>query len=244
MIDHISDCLFTTSAKARAHLEHEAVSGQIIETGNPIVDASRLHLNIALERYGQKSGLIDGRYAILTAHREENVDDRSRLWGILEGASLVAEHLALPIHFLAHPRTQKRLREFGLEEPARRLPGLCIRDGAAYLEFLALLARAQLVLTDSGGVQQEACIHRVRCVTLRGNTEWTETIEIGANRLAGTDPQKILQEASQALSAKVHWEVPFGDGHAAEHIVEACARALAEVFEPFGKAAQNVSAIP
>jgi len=222
IIDHISDYLFTTSPKSRKHLDKESVQGQIVETGNPIVDASRQHLEIAVRRFGDSVGrqFPPKSYAIMTTHREENVDYPERLRGMLSGAEKVAKELGMRIVFLAHPRTQKRLQEFGLAEWARGLAGMELRDGAGYLEFLALLAGARLAMTDSGGVQQEACIHRVPCVTMRDNTEWVETVEIGANRLVGTDPEKIVAGAVEALQARVNWRIPFGDGHAAEHIVD------------------------
>lgn len=222
IIDHISEYLFTTSPKSRKHLDQEAVQGQIVETGNPIVDASYQHLEIAKRRYGavmaNQSGA--GTYAVMTTHREENVDYPEHLRGILAGTQRIADELRMRVIFLAHPRTQKRLGEFALMDWARSLPGVELRDGAGYLEFLVLLAQARLAMTDSGGVQQEACIHRIPCITLRENTEWVETIEIGANRLVGTDPEKIVAGARQALEAKVNWRIPFGDGHAAEHIVK------------------------
>ena len=217
IIDHISEYLFTTSPKSRKHLDKEAVQGQIVETGNPIVDASLQHLEIAMQRFPRGNG---SEYAVMTAHREENVDYPDKLKGMLTGAHGVARECRLKVLFLVHPRTQKRLREFGLDSWASSLEGIELRDGAGYLEFLGMLAGARLVLTDSGGVQQEACIHRVPCVTLRENTEWVETVEIGANRLAGTNPEKIIEAASQALQARVNWRIPFGDGHAAEHIVD------------------------
>ncbi len=231
IIDHISEYLFTSSPKAGQQLERESVRGKIIETGNPIVDASRAHLDLALRRFGQpdrRDRDTGHPYAILTTHREENVDDPVRLRGIFTGVARVAQVLDLTVLCLAHPRTLKRLREFGLEEWAHTLDRVEIRPGSGYLEFLALLSRAALILTDSGGVQQEACIHRVPCVTLRENTEWVETIEIGANRLVGTDPDQILAGASEALHARVDWKVPFGDGHAAERIVDCALGVIGE----------------
>ncbi len=222
MIDHISDYLFITSPKSRAHLDREAVQGQIVETGNPIVDASIQHLAIAMRRFGDSVArqFSPGSYAIMTAHREENVDYPERLRGMLSGAEKVAKNLGIRVVFPAHPRTQKRLEEFGLAGWARGLAGMEVREGAGYLEFLAFLASARLVMTDSGGVQQEACIHRIPCITMRENTEWVETLEIGANRLVGTDPEKIASGAVEALQTKVDWRIPFGDGHAADHIVD------------------------
>ncbi len=229
MIDHISDYLFITSAKARHQLEKESVQGVVVETGNPIVDASQAHLEMALERFGRGNAerTAGVPYAILTTHREENVDHKEHLRGILAGAERVAKDLGLTVFFLAHPRTRKRMHEFGFEGWVRGLAGIQLRDGAGYLEFLALLSGASLVLTDSGGVQQEACIHRIPCVTLRENTEWTETLAIGANRLAGVSPDRIARCAFEATQTRVDWQIPFGDGQAARRIVDFAATKIA-----------------
>jgi len=184
MIDHISDYLFITGEKAMANLKAEGIRGKIIQTGNPIVDASQKHLDIArgnsvvLRRYQ----LEPRKYALMTSHREENVDVKENLQGELQGVSDAATAINLPVLFLAHPRTLKRLNEFKMTEWANSLPGLTITEGVRYLDFLNLIAHAALVFTDSGGVQQEACIHHVPCVTLRDNTEWTETLTHGAIR--------------------------------------------------------------
>ncbi|MGB9613713.1 MAG: non-hydrolyzing UDP-N-acetylglucosamine 2-epimerase, partial [Candidatus Margulisiibacteriota bacterium] len=221
LIDHISEHLFTTNEKGKANLEKEAVQGTIYITGNPIVDASQQHLELAKRNSTAISGLglEAGHYGILTTHREENVDFSPMLRGILGGVSQAARHLGLKVIFLAHPRTLKRLGEFGLLDWAYSLPGLQVHEAVGYLDFLNLLAHARLVFTDSGGVQQEACIHQIPAVTLRDNTEWTETLAVGANRLAGTDPAKILEAAKEAYHSAKGWPVPFGDGNAARRIV-------------------------
>lgn len=221
MIDHVSDWLFVTGENAVHNLGREGVQGRIVRTGNPIVDASVQHLKIALERGSllEQAGVRPGGYAVLTTHREENVDDEGNLCGSLQGVSEAAVELGLPVLFFVHPRTRKRLQEFGLEAWANRLPNLRLLESAGYLDFLAWVANAALVFTDSGGVQQEACIHRVPCVTLRDNTEWTETLDIGANRLAGCVPAAIVSAARLAFAGPREWPVPFGDGDAAERIV-------------------------
>ncbi|MGE0858715.1 MAG: non-hydrolyzing UDP-N-acetylglucosamine 2-epimerase [Gammaproteobacteria bacterium] len=225
MIDHISDYLFITGEKARANLEREAVQGQIVNTGNPIVDASLQHLHMAQRRGSvlESVAVAPRGYAVLTMHREENVDHLERLRGGLEGAAQAAEVLGLPLLFFVHPRTEKRLREFGLDAWVRALPRVRSLPAAGYLDFLAFVAHARLVFTDSGGVQQEACIHQVPCVTLRDNTEWTETLASGANRLAGCAPEAIVTAAREAARVASGWPVPFGAGDAAARIVDAVA---------------------
>jgi UDP-N-acetylglucosamine 2-epimerase (non-hydrolysing) len=217
MIDHIADHLFATDAKSVANLEREHVRGTVHLVGNPIVDASLQHVGTAMRRSNAlaRFGVEPGRYALLTTHREENVDVAANLHGALEGVAEAARALGLKVLFLVHPRTRKRLAEFGLGAWAEALPGVVAADAVGYLDFLALLANSCLVFTDSGGVQQEACIHQVPCVTLRDNTEWTETVAIGANRLAGCDPVRIAAAARTALTAARRWEMPFGEGAAA-----------------------------
>ena len=221
IIDHISEHLFTTGEKGKHQLEKEAVQGKIHITGNPIVDASKQHLEIAKLKSDAliRFNLSAENYAILTTHREENVDFPDLLRNLLQGVSKASEQLGIPVLFPAHPRTQKRLHEFGLWEWANQLEGIIMCDAVGYLDFLNLIAHAKLVFTDSGGVQQEACIHHIPSVTLRENTEWVETIEIGANRLAGTDPERIKAAAKDAFLSKREWSVPFGDGDAAENII-------------------------
>lgn len=230
IIDHISDLLFATGENGKAHLVKESVQGRIFVTGNTIVDASLQHFEIARRKSDalERFGLSPGSYGLMTTHREENVDFEETLRGSLEGVSASAERLGMPVLLLAHPRTQKRLREFGLEAWAQKLHGLRIHEAVGYLDFLNLLANASIVFTDSGGVQQEACIHHVPAVTLRENTEWVETLEYGANRLAGTDVGRIVAAAEEAYHAERTWPVPFGNGDAAIKIVDICVRALEE----------------
>jgi UDP-N-acetylglucosamine 2-epimerase (non-hydrolysing) len=224
MIDHISEHLFATGTKARKQLLKESVQGKIYVVGNPIVDASRQHLEIAerksdvMERFGVK----EGAYCILTTHREENVDSLEKLRGSLSGVSRASAVLKVPVVFLAHPRTLKRLKEFNLLDWSQTLPGICLKEGIGYLDFLKLLAHSRLVFTDSGGVQQEAAIHHIPAVTLRENTEWVETLAYGANRLAGTDPDRIVRSAKEAAAVSPHWRTPFGDGDAAKKITDVC----------------------
>lgn len=221
LIDHISDYLFVTGEVAKRNLEAESVRGRICMTGNPIVDASHQHQELARQSSNalRRFELEADTYALLTMHREENVDVPERLRGGLEGVSRAAQDSSIPVLFLAHPRTLKRLEQFGMKCWAEQLPNVRLEKAVGYLDFLALIADARLVYTDSGGVQQEACIHHVPCVTLRDNSEWTETLEIGANRLAGCAPSAIVMATRQALAAKREWAVPFGDGTAAARIV-------------------------
>jgi len=221
MIDHISDYLFATGEKAQANLLREHVRGKIFITGNPIVDACYQNVELARERDTvTKLGVEPRGYILMTLHREENVDNRDRLIGVLEGLRLLADEFGYPILFLVHPRTRKRLKEFDLLEMVKAVKGLRLEEPVGYLDFLNLLQSAALVLTDSGGVQQEACILGIPCVTLRENTEWVETLEIGANVLAGVEPEAILRGVERMMKVAGGWSNPFGDGRSAERIID------------------------
>lgn len=142
------------------------------------------------------------------------MDDRARLKEILKGFRLISEESSLPVIFPIHPRTRKRIEEFGLD-----LHGVKAIDPVGFLEFLQLEAGARLALTDSGGVQEETCILRIPCVTLRDNTERPETIEVGSNILAGADAMTILEKTNFIIGAENGWMNPFGDGRAGEYII-------------------------
>jgi len=160
-------------------------------------------------------GLKPKEYFLVTAHRQENVDVKERLKGILKGLELIHEEFSMPVIFPIHPRTRRRIREFGLS-----LDGVTVNDPLGFLEFLQLEANARLVLTDSGGVQEETCILGVPCVTLRDNTERPETLEVGSNIIVGTKREKILEGVKLMFNKENSWENPFGDGRAGEKIIE------------------------
>ena len=151
----------------------------------------------------------------MTMHRQENVDNRDRFASILEGLEKVATALRVPVVYPVHPRSRKMMMEFGLNPKH-----IILVEPEDFLNFLQLESNARLVLTDSGGVQEETCILRVPCVTLRDNTERPETIEVGANMLAGASPDKILKCSRTMLDRKKDWENPFGDGQAGQRIVD------------------------
>jgi UDP-N-acetylglucosamine 2-epimerase (non-hydrolysing) len=219
IIDHISDYLFATGEKARANLLRESVRGEIYVTGNPIVDACYQNLEIARRRHtAERYGVRVKDYVLVTLHREENTDNAERLKGALAAVQSVGRELGLRTLMFAHPRTRRRIEEFEL--PASALEGIQLEEPVGYLDFLDLLASAALVCTDSGGVQQEACILRVPAITLRDNTEWTETLEIGANVLAGVDPDAAVVAARSMINRDGGWMQPFGDGACAGRIID------------------------
>jgi UDP-N-acetylglucosamine 2-epimerase (non-hydrolysing) len=153
-------------------------------------------------------------YFLVTAHRQENVDIKGRFEGIIEGLELVADEFRLPIVYPIHPRARKMMNHFGLKSN-----GIEFIEPLDYLSFVQLESKAKLVLTDSGGVQEETCILGVPCVTLRDNTERLETLEVGSNILAGTDSKKILDCTKLMLEGDNSWKNLFGDGKAGKRIV-------------------------
>ena len=218
--DHLSDYLFAPTVTAQQNLLQEGISSDnIFVCGNTVVDALFQNIGISESKLSvlDDLGLQKEGYFLVTAHRQENVDNEGRLNDIVDGLLDLYRQYDIPIIFSAHPRTINRLAEFGITLPE----GIRIIEPPGYLEFLQLEKNAKLVLTDSGGVQEEACILRVPCVTLRNNTERPETIEVGSNILVGTNPSKILNGVSMMLKQSRNWVNPFGDGKAAEKIVSA-----------------------
>ncbi len=212
--DHISDYLFAPTENSKQYLLNEGIPREkIFITGNTVVDAAYQNLEIAKQNSNvlEKLGLKEKQYLAATAHRAENVDSKERLGGILSGFSQIYEEFGLQIIFAAHPRTVKMIREFGFEVPE----GTRLIEPLGYLEFLQLEGEARLILTDSGGVQEESCILKVPCVTLRDNTERPETVDVGANLIAGTG-EKIILCARQMMESKHEWETPYGNGDSAE----------------------------
>ena len=217
LTDHCSDHLFAPTEKAREILLGEGIPADSIYcTGNTIVDAVRQNVELAAER----SSILDeldvepGGYFLATAHRQENVDDPARFTGILKGLESVAEEFGMPVIYPIHPRSQKRIKEFGISTNEN----IKLIDPVDFMSFLHLENNACLVLTDSGGVQEETCILGVPCVTLRDNTERPETVEVGANVLAGTEPERILDCARGMVDGEREWKNPFGDGKVGEKI--------------------------
>jgi len=218
LTDHLSDDLFAPTEGSRKILLSESIpDARIHVTGNTVVDEVLLQRErVRAAARPKRLGVESERYALATVHRAENVDDDARLRGIFDGLAGAGRALGVPVLAALHPRTSKRLAALGIQvdDTVRLLPPL------GYLEFLALHADAALMLTDSGGLQEEACCLRVPCVTLRDNTERPESVEAGANVLAGADPARIV-ECALAMRAKPrNWMNPFGDGRSGLRIVD------------------------
>jgi UDP-N-acetylglucosamine 2-epimerase (non-hydrolysing) len=219
LADHCSDLLFAPTPKSRDTLLSEGIPKQkIFVTGNTIVDAVKQNIRIANKKRKnitqEKLGLKPQTYFVVTLHRQENVDNPDRLRRIAKGLEKVQKDTGYPIVYPIHPRTKKNLEKLGLQ-----LKEIKTTDPLDYLNFLWLESNAKLVLTDSGGVQEETCTLNVPCVTLRDNTERPETLEVGSNILAGTNPDKIVKCVHLMLEKKRRWRNPFGDGKAGERIV-------------------------
>lgn len=224
LADHCSDLLFAPTWKAREILLGEGVAeSKVFVTGNTVVDAVFQNLELAKSKASVVSslGLERDRFFLATVHRQENVDCEARFRGILRGLELVEERFGLPVVYPIHPRARKQLKVFQIA-----LEGLTLVEPLDYLSFLQLESSARLVLTDSGGVQEETCVLRVPCVTLRDNTERPETLEVGSNVLAGTVPERIVEKTAEMLGAKRDWPNPFGDGKAGQRIVDILKRSL------------------
>ena len=219
LADHAADYLFAPTPESERLLEDEGIPDERIRvTGNTVVDAVQRHSDIATERSDvlaefDLSGL---RYAVLTAHRAENVDDPDRFAAILDGVGRFAAERDIRCLYPAHPRAEKRIEEFDIPVPDR----VELVEPLSYLDFLRLEDEALVVFTDSGGVQEETCILGTRCVTVRDSTERPETISVGANVLAGADPEAIASAGVKMLDRPVDWGCPFGDGDAAAKILD------------------------
>jgi len=216
LTDHCSDYLFAPTPRARQILIGEGMPREkVFVTGNTIVDAVYQNLEIAVELGSSlaKLQLHPRKYFLVTLHRQENVDNPARFAPILEGLDRIASEFNLPVIYPIHPRARKMMAQFGLEPRS-----LTLIEPLDFLTFLHLENDARLILTDSGGVQEEACILKIPCVTLRDNTERPETVDVGANILAGASSQKIVECVNIMLEREYNWTNPFGDGKAGERI--------------------------
>jgi UDP-N-acetylglucosamine 2-epimerase (non-hydrolysing) len=197
--DAMSDFLFTTSRDANENLRQEGIPEyKIFFVGNVMIDTLRQHRSRAIGlQMPTRYGLAPKAYALLTLHRPSNVDAPAVLGGILDALEVIQAQL--PVLFPAHPRTWNRLAEYGLTQRLNGMPDLRLLKPLGYLEFLGLMAEARLVLTDSGGIQEETTILGVPCLTLRENTERPITVSEGTNKVTGTSPQRIVSAANRVL---------------------------------------------
>ena len=225
LTDSISDLLLTTSEDADENLKQEGVADDKIKfVGNVMIDSLFYNLEKSrISKTRENLDLIGKDYAVLTLHRPSNVDEREVFSALLDALCSISEKL--PVIFPVHPRTKANIEKFGFTERVKN-SDIRLIEPLGYLEFMNLYSGARLVLTDSGGLQEETTALGIPCLTLRENTERPITIELGTNVLVGTNPQKIKQSAYSILennSTKDAKIPPLWDGHAAERICNALA---------------------
>ncbi|MGD0213398.1 MAG: UDP-N-acetylglucosamine 2-epimerase (non-hydrolyzing) [Terriglobales bacterium] len=222
--DQLADLLFTPSEDGDENLRREGIPAEkIFRVGNVMIDSLVRLLPAAQQAFtqttttatgtGTKSDGLPERYALVTLHRPANVDDSEVLKGILE--SLLEVNRDLAVVFPAHPRTRKRIADFKLDAGQLR-----VLDPLPYLDFLGLQSHATVVITDSGGIQEETTYLGVPCLTVRENTERPITVSVGTNVLVGRDREKLRRELSRVLAGKAKKGIvpPLWDGHAGERI--------------------------
>ena len=228
LTDHCSNLLFAPTKISKQNLLNEDIpKKKIFVTGNTIVDAVHQNLNIAKKKSKIMNDLgIEDEYVLLTVHRQENVDVKQRFSNIIRALTKID----FPVIFPIHPRSRKMAKRFKLYNKLKN--AVKLMEPIGYLDFLNLLSNAKLVLTDSGGIQEEACILNTPCLTLRDNTERPETIDAGANYLVGTNPKRIAKMVNKILNNRGfekrmrNAKNPFGDGRSGERIVDILGRAL------------------
>ncbi|MHC4116282.1 MAG: non-hydrolyzing UDP-N-acetylglucosamine 2-epimerase [Planctomycetota bacterium] len=233
LTDSISDMLFCTEKSGVDNLIKEGIAREKIHmVGHVMIDTLLRNLGRArdsriIDRL-QEQGRLNGEgYAMLTLHRPSNVDDPETFSQILDALEVIQKDM--PILFPIHPRTRSNLTVLGLQERMDSMPKIHLMDPIGYLDFLKLNSCANVVLTDSGGIQEETTVLKVPCITLRENTERPITAEIGSNQIVGTDPNRILTAYRNAVSGQ--WREPqippLWDGKAAGRIADAMLNQLA-----------------
>lgn len=223
LTDAISDLLLTTSEDADENLKQEGIAaGKIKFVGNVMIDSLFYNLEKSKDSQARENLDLSGRdYAVLTLHRPSNVDEREVFGRLLD--ALVAISAKLPVIFPVHPRTRANIEKFGFTEKVAD-SDIRLIEPLGYLDFMNLYSGAKLVLTDSGGLQEETTALGIPCLTLRENTERPITIELGTNILVGTNPEKITRSAFEILENSTQKETkipPLWDGHAAARICDA-----------------------
>ena len=219
LTDHVSSFLFAPTLESEANLKRENVWGKIYVTGNTVIDAVIQHLPIA-ERKSDILGKVRfGKFALATAHRAENVDDLD----VLKNFMGVLAESPVPVVYSMHPRTRKRLRQHKLLARIERNENVQVFPPLGYLDFLVLMRKCEFIITDSGGIQEEATAPAIRkpVLVMRLSTERPEAVEAGFAKVVGTDKHKALKAINEALAKREELpsKSPYGNGDAAEKIV-------------------------
>jgi UDP-N-acetylglucosamine 2-epimerase (non-hydrolysing) len=226
--DRLSDYLFVTEASGMQHLAAERVPGRVFFVGNVMIDTLVRHLPAAEGRSVHASlGLARAGYAVATSHRPSNVDQPESLRHLVD--TLRALCARLPVVLPLHPRTRARAASYGLLDVLVGLPGLLLTEPLGYLDFLGLVRNSRLVVTDSGGIQEETTYLGIPCLTMRENTERPITVDVGTNTLVGSDRALLLRAVDDVMGGRFkRGRVPdLWDGRAAERIVETLLAQLA-----------------
>ena len=212
--DHLSTWLFAPSSIAAEHLRREGIVAGVHVVGDVMIDAIDLHREAARARSGvlARLGVESGRYYVATVHRAENTDNRRRLEAILDALGRLDRPVLLPLH----PRTRKRIDELAITVTG----DVRVLEPLGYLDTIAVVSSAACLLTDSGGMQKEAYYLGVPCVTMRDETEWVETVEVGWNALAGADTERIVAAVRDQTATRGPRPPLYGDGTTARRIVE------------------------
>ncbi|MEM4176474.1 MAG: UDP-N-acetylglucosamine 2-epimerase (non-hydrolyzing) [Nitrososphaeria archaeon] len=221
MVDHVSDYLFAPTNVSKSNLENEHVWGKIFVTGNTIIDAIDIYFDKVKEIESKVMEQIRfHEYALLTFHRSENVDDPYTLKNFIK----ILENSPLPIVFPIHPRTKRRLIENNLMKHIESLKNVQLLPPQAYFEFLTLMKNSKIIMTDSGGLQEEATHPKIRkpLLVLRTSTERPEAVQAGFAKVVGISPKAVLSELENLLNNRVNLPTssPFGDGKASERIID------------------------
>lgn len=220
--DAISDFLFVTEQSGLDNLKNEGIGDSKVHfVGNCMIDSLVHFLDKAKSSKIKNDLHVEtGNYVLVTMHRPSNVDVKENFSRLMDAFNQIQRDI--PIVFPIHPRSRKMIREFGLEEKVKGMKNLTLLDPLGYLDFLNLMQHAKLLLTDSGGIQEETTYLGIPCITMRENTERPVTIDVGTNVLVGSDMDKILRETKQIISGNgKNGRIPdLWDGHAAERIVD------------------------
>ena len=224
LTDHASEVLFAPTEEAKRNLEREGIMENVHVVGNTVVDAVLQNADMAEEKSGilERLQLEPKGYVLVTAHRAENTDRRENLEKLVE----ILKNLPIKAVYPMHPRTRSRLMEFGLMDKVEAIENLLVTKPLGYLDFLRLERNAKLIMTDSGGIQEEAIILNVPCLTLRYNTERPETVKAGGNVLVGLELERTLHYVDKLLSDEGFYRKmadapnPFGDGKTGKRIAE------------------------
>ena len=213
--DSISDFCFCPTEVSASYLRKSGVcDSKIFVVGNTIVDSIKMNLDKFKNIDIFKKLSLNKRYALVTLHRPANVDDRENLKKIIESLYLISKEYNYEIVFPVHPRTKKNFLDMNI-----KIYNLRLMDPLGYFDFLSLINNSSLIFTDSGGIQEEACILNKPCITLRENTERPETIEVSSNILTGLNEEKIISAVNYWENTSPNWKQPFGDGTSSQKII-------------------------